>query len=264
MSPDPIANTGTGQELQWIRMIRTGSAHPDEWRVVSERGYETAGHDGEYGVGYQVWNGADSRLLGRRTLDTLEVEGQVVNVSDKVSKDQGGDDTNVNRPIDMNDRVSAVAKMVRCFRIRAGIVARSPSRIWMAMKMITSRKNPSIHPHTLFSDHGYCRPPHCKDSKRQTMALMRNPAPTTSISISFCFSEISVKLLLGLLKKKNTVSTAIAPNGRLIWSAVRREPSSLEPHTQKHHLHVSLSVNAPPRIGPTMLDTPNMLEMAAM
>jgi hypothetical protein len=116
------------------------------------------------------------------------------------------------------------------------------------MKTIVRRPNPNRHPQTLESDQGFSRPPHCRASNKQTMAAIKNVAPSGSISLNFSIADLSTFVRVGFLKKSTTRKIPKAPNGRLI---------------QKHHLHVSFSVNIPPRIGPTMDDTPNMLARVA-
>lgn len=143
-----------------------------------------------------------------------------------------------------------LANTVRCFsRILGGSVALSPSFNCRTRKTVMMRPKPMRQPYTLESFHGYTVPPHCKASNRQTMAQMSKKAPKISICAIFSRVVMLFCFLSGFLKKKKTVNKATPPNGRLI---------------QKHHLQDARSVNAPPRIGPTTDDIPNMLDNAAM
>lgn len=143
-----------------------------------------------------------------------------------------------------------LAKTVRCFsRILGGIVALSPSLNCRHRKTARNRPNPIRQPKTLESLHGYTLPPHCKASKRQTMAQMRKKAPRISICAIFSLTVMAFCFLSGFLKKKKTVNKAMPPNGKLI---------------QKHHRQEALSVKTPPKIGPTTEDIPNMLDNAAI
>jgi hypothetical protein len=98
------------------------------------------------------------------------------------------------------------------------------------------------------------------------MAQMRKKAPRRSISSIFPFSVSLLSSRLGDSKKNQTAAIAIPPNGKLIYSTsvLLLCVKIHEDLTQKHHLQVNLSVNAPPKRGPTTDDIPNILERAAI
>lgn len=153
------------------------------------------------------------------------------------------------RAMAMKNENQELAKTVRCFNIRGGIVALSPSLNCRTRKTAPVRPKPIIQPYTLESLQGYTVPPHCNASKRQTRAQMRKKAPRISICAIFSRVVMVFCFLSGFLKKKKTVNKAIAPKGKLI---------------QKHHLQDARSVKAPPRTGPTTEEIPNMLANIAM
>lgn len=121
----------------------------------------------------------------------------------------------VNKHIDSMASIAAVAAIVRCLRIRGGMVALSPSRNCMYKKMEMRIPNPRKHPHTFELDQGKDMPPHWRASSNETIPLIRKVAPRKSSSFNFCFTGIWVCFLMGLLKKY-VDSMARPPNGRLI------------------------------------------------
>ncbi len=126
---------------------------------------------------------------------------------------------------------------------------RSPLLNCCAMNIEIKSPKPRMQPQTLESFHGYVVPPHCSASSRQTIEQIRKRAPSRSISSIFCLIVMLTSFRFGFLKKIATAAIEMAPNGKFI---------------QKHHLHETLSVKAPPSSGPTTDEMPNMLDKAAM
>lgn len=109
----------------------------------------------------------------------------------------------VYRAMAMKHENQELAKTVRCFnKILGGIVALSPSLNCKMRKTAMMRPKPMRQPYTLESLHGYTLPPHCKASKRQTMAQMRKKAPKISICAIFSRVVRVFCFLSGFLKKK--------------------------------------------------------------
>ena len=256
---DPFA--GAGVDLERFEQAGTDGedrrAEPHKGRVPAEDGDEAADDDGGDGDADEVGDGANARSFGCGAFDGLEVEGEVEDVSGKlvsgmvlVRWSETGKVTDVYKAMARKQENQELAKTVRCFnKILGGIVALSPSLNCRTRKTVMIRPKPMIQPYTLESLQAYTLPPHCSASKRQTMAHMRKKAPKISICAIFSRVVMVFCFLSGFLKKKKTVNNATPPNGRLI---------------QKHHLQDARSVNAPPRIGPTTDDIPNILDNAAM
>ena len=76
------------------------------------------------------------------------------------------------------------------------------------------------------------------------MEQIRKKAPKRSICWIFSLVVNLECFLSGFLKKKNTTAIAHPPTGKLI---------------QKHQRQVSLSVKAPPKMGPMTDEMPNIL-----
>jgi hypothetical protein len=93
------------------------------------------------------------------------------------------------------------------------------------LKLGSYRQKPNKQPQTLLSFHGYVIPPHWRARRRQTIAPIRNVAPTRSISLIFCLKLMWLKSRFGLLKKPATVMIVRPPNGKLI-----------QKHLQHHHI----------------------------
>jgi hypothetical protein len=91
------------------------------------------------------------------------------------------------------------------------------------IKMMIRSPKPTRSPQTFESDHGYLNPPHWSARSKQTIEHMRKNAPNRSISKIFCFQFSPVDFRGGGLKKNQTTAIATPPNGRFIYSIVRKK-----------------------------------------
>ena len=126
------------------------------------------------------------------------------------------------------------------------------------------RPKPRKSPQTFAELHGEVTPPSCKARSRQTMAPMKNVEPARSSFLIFVIRGMFADCRRGDLKNSRTAAKATPPNGKLIFTCISidryERMEGMDVLTQKHHLHVSLSVSAPPSTGPTTDAIPYILD----
>lgn len=228
-----------------------GTAKPHEGCIPPNYSDGTTDDDGGYGYADQISNGADARFFGCGALDGLEIKGKVEDVSVVVRScsQRTKEKSHVYNAIDSSAENVQLTQMVLCLNTLTGIVARSPCQNWIPMNTAMISPKPNRVPQTFELPHGYVKPPHCKASRRLTIAQIRNTAPAKSMFFNRSLTGMWLYFLSGFEKKKNTTNSEMPPNGKLI---------------QKHQRQLSRSVKAPPRIGPTTLAIPNMEDSAAI
>src|SRR6516164_4500695 len=106
--------------------------------------------------------------------------------------------------------------------MRGGRVARSPSFICVAVKIMVRQAKPTKRPIIRELCQGYVEPPHCNARRRQTTAGMRTEAPRRSSSRMQERRDWPEALdWRGMLRKIIITAIENAPIGRLLKTTVR-------------------------------------------
>lgn len=142
-------------------------------------------------------------------------------------------------------------------------MALSASRHCIKQKVRSRRPKPIRRPITLLECQGNLLPPHCKARNRQLVAPRSTIIPRGSKCFSFSLAGrfLSGSLLILTLRPRQTIPNTRAPMGKLLQSTVsdRTDATQRMIYIQKHHLQLTPTVNAPPRIGLKLAQIPKQL-----
>lgn len=166
--------------------------------------------------------------------------------------------------------------MLRCRKIRNGIVAFSPFFHCTMQKAPRSKTAPTKVPITSDEAHDLDCPPHWSARTRQHTAPMINTMPEMSRRETFCLNVLGASRrsssgLVGRFKMNRRTTKAAAPMGRFlcvtpiqhnrISARITNEGKDWKRTTciQKHHRQLKLSVSKPPIGGPKQTASPKTL-----
>lgn len=142
-------------------------------------------------------------------------------------------------------------------------MALSASHHCKTQKVRSRRTKPIRRPMILLECHGRLLPPHCKARNKQLVAprIKMIPRGSKCFNSSLAGNVLSGSFLIFILRPRETIPKTRTPMGKLLQaqSATKLRLPGKTAYIQKHHLQLTSTVNAPPRIGLKLAQMPKQL-----